>query len=75
MSYNVANIEYILNHELSVLDRWSSKWLLNFNPSKTKAVFFTNYTLPKLQFQHCPLEFITSHTFRFSSVGQCTLTA
>ena len=64
MSYNVANIEYILNHDLSVLDRWSSKWLLNFNPSKTKAVFFTlrsNYTLPKLQFQHCPLEFITSH--------------
>ena len=29
-----------------------------------KAVFFTlrsNYTPPKLQFQHCPLEFITSH--------------
>ena len=24
-SYNVANIEYILNHDLSVLDRWSSK--------------------------------------------------
>ena len=39
-------------------------FLTNFNPSKTKAVFFTlrsNYTPPKLQFQHCPLEFITSH--------------
>ena len=31
---------------------------------QTKAVFFTlrsNYTFLKLQFQHCPLEFLTSH--------------
>ena len=32
-SYNVANIEYTLNHGLNLYDRWSSKWLLNFNPS------------------------------------------
>ena len=29
------------NHDLLVLEQWSSKWLLKFNQSKTKAVFFT----------------------------------
>ena len=63
-SYNVATIEYTLNHDLDILDKWSSKWLMKFNPSKTKALFFTlksNYYLPKLQFQRCNLEYITSH--------------
>ena len=71
MSYNVANIEYILNHDLSVLDRWSSKWLLNFNPSKTKAVFF--YIKIKLYSSKTSISTLSirihniTQTFRFSS--------
>lgn len=52
-SCNVANIEYVLNHDLKVLENWSSNWLFKFNPSKTKAIFFTlktNFYFPKLQF-------------------------
>lgn len=63
-SYNVANIEYVLNHDLKGLENWSSTWLLKFNPSKTKAIFFTlktNFYSPKLQFQNSRLEYVSSH--------------
>lgn len=39
-SNNILNIEYILNHDLKILESWSKKWLLKFNSSKTKVVFF-----------------------------------
>ena len=38
--------------------------MLKFNPSKTKAVFFTlksSYELPEIIFQHCQLEYIPTH--------------
>lgn len=63
-SYNAVNIEYVLNHDLKVLENWSSNWLLKFNPSKTKAIFFTlktNFYIPKLQFQNSRLEYVSSH--------------
>lgn len=39
-SNNILNIEYILNHDLKILESLSKKWLLKFNSSKTKVVFF-----------------------------------
>lgn len=47
-----------------ILEQWSSRWLLKFNPNKTKAVFFTtksSYELPEIFFQHCKLEYISTH--------------
>ena len=63
-SQNVSCIEHNINHDLLVLEQWSSKWLLKFNPSKTKALFFTlksSYELPEIFFQHCHLEYIPTH--------------
>ena len=40
-SQNVSIIEHNINHDSLVSEQWSSRWLLKFNPSKTKAVFFT----------------------------------
>jgi hypothetical protein len=39
-SNNPSEIEFMLNHDLCALDEWSKKWLLKFNPSKTKTVVF-----------------------------------
>ena len=53
-SYNMLDIEYKLNHDLHILESWSNKWLLKFNPSKTKVVYFSkkdNPVLPKLFFK------------------------
>ena len=58
-SYNVLDIEYKLNHDLQVLETWSNMWLLKFNPSKTKVVYFSrnaNAIVPKLFFQGDRLE-------------------
>jgi hypothetical protein len=52
------------NHDLCILDNWSKQWLLQFNPNKTKAMFFTlkkKFNLPNLVFQQCHLEHIESH--------------
>lgn len=37
---NICLIEQNLNHDLRILDGWSKKWLLKFNPHKTKAALF-----------------------------------
>ena len=61
-SQNVSCIEHNINHDFLVLEQWSSKWVLKFNPSKTKAVFFTlksSYEQPEIFFQHCQLEYIS----------------
>lgn len=58
------NIEIVLNHDLKILSDWSDKWLLKFNPSKTKAVFFTKKHVeefPKLFFQGCQLDYVSTH--------------
>ena len=39
-SYDMFDIEYKLNHDLQMLETWSNKWLLKFNPSKTNVVLF-----------------------------------
>lgn len=53
-----------MNHDLKILSDWSDKWLLKFNPSKTKAVFFTKKHVeefPKLFFQGCQLDYVSTH--------------
>ena len=40
-SHDMFDIEYKLNHDLQMLETWSNKWLLKFNQSKTKNVFFS----------------------------------
>ena len=45
-----------LNHDLQILETWLNKctWLLKFNPSKTKDVYFSrnaNHITPKLFFK------------------------
>ena len=64
ISTNVETIQQQLNNDLHRLDMWSTQWLLKFNPSKTKAVFFStkkNAILPCLEFQNCYLDFVSTH--------------
>lgn len=35
---NILDIKHYLNHDFKILESWSIKWLLKFNPSKTKIV-------------------------------------
>lgn len=63
-SDNINVIEQNLNHDLRILDEWSKKWLLKFNPQKTKAVFFhlkNVHHFPNLFFENCQLEYVTEH--------------
>ena len=63
-SKNIAEMECSINQDLNTLDKWSKQWLLQFNPNKTKAVFFTlkkNLNPPQLIFQQCPLEYVPTH--------------
>ena len=41
LSKNIAEMECSINQDLNTLDKWSKQLLLQFNPNKTKAVFFT----------------------------------
>ena len=55
---NIPDIESILNHHLRIISRWAKQWLVNFNPNKMKALFFTleNITnLPNLVFEGVPV--------------------
>lgn len=54
------NIEIVLYHDLKILSHWSDKWLLKFNPSKTRAVFFTKKHVEEF-FQGCQLDYVSTH--------------
>lgn len=60
----LVDIDNYLNHYLKILEPWSKKWFLKFNPTKTKDVFFTkkhNSVLSKLSFEGDILEFVPTH--------------
>jgi hypothetical protein len=62
-SDNVTEIEHVINHDSSILNSWSKQWLLQFNPSKTKTIFFTlkkTSAMPNLVFQHNHFEHVQS---------------
>jgi hypothetical protein len=47
-----------------LINLWSNKWLVDFNPNKTEAIVFTqqpNVKKAKLQFDGIPVEFVESH--------------
>ena len=54
----------MLNYDLTILEKWSEDWLLQFNSNKTKALFFFksiyNSTPQLFFFQACQLEFVSS---------------
>ena len=63
-SEKIDVIERNINRDLAELDKWSKKWLLNFNPQKTKAVCFStkkSSERPSLKFQNCQIEFVSFH--------------
>ena len=63
-SEKIDVIERNINRDLAELDKWSKKWLLNFNPQKTKAVCFStkkSSERPSLTFQNCQIEFVSFH--------------
>ena len=63
-SSNVREIECIMNHDLEVLNDWSTKWKMEFNPAKTKVMYFNlrdRNDNPHLYFQNCELEHVASH--------------
>jgi hypothetical protein len=66
-STNIQTLQLQLNNDLNKLNTWSKQWLLKFNPSKTKAVFFStkkNIVFPCLEFQNCTLDFVSTHKHR-----------
>ena len=59
-----CTIEDVINSDLESISIWSKKWLVNFNPQKTKAMVFSNINLPndvEITFQDKLVEFVTSH--------------
>ena len=44
-SNSINHIQNISNEDLAKLIEWASDWLVNFNPSKTDIVLFSNRTL------------------------------
>ena len=71
----------MLNYDLKILEKGSEDWLLQFNPNKTKVLFFgktKQNSTPQLFFQGCQLEFVSSHKhlgllFSDDLNGLCTL--
>ena len=62
-SSNLKTIETALNKDLSSLLSWSRQWLVNFNPNKTEAMFFSSSIKekPKLVFDNTQVKFVDTH--------------
>ena len=55
----------LLNEDLEKIHNWARKWLVSFNPAKTKTMTFSNKRVkvihPPLEFGSTTLEQVTSH--------------
>lgn len=62
-SNNVQDIEGILNHDLRYISVWAKQWLVDFNPNKTEAIFFscTDIDKPNLIFNNILVAFVENH--------------
>ena len=62
-SCDVRHIEEKLNQDLDSILQWSKQWLVNFNPSKTEAMFLTycNRNRPALVFDGTNVQFVDNH--------------
>ena len=61
---NLRDIEVIINHDLGLMSVWAKKWLVDFNPIKTVAMFFSLRPLdclPILNFNDSIINFVESH--------------
>jgi len=38
---SIQDIEGLLNHDMHQISFWAKQWLVDFNPNKTEAMFFT----------------------------------
>jgi hypothetical protein len=56
-------MEETLNRDLAKITSWSKQWLVNFNPAKTEAMFFSFFNMikPKIFFDNVQLNFVEHH--------------
>ena len=73
---SIPDLEGIINHDLALINDWSKKWLVDFNPNKTEALFFSlkpNVIKPNLVFDHITVNQVNHHKhlgLTFSSNGK-----
>ena len=61
---NLRDIEGIINHDLIMVTEWARKWMVNFNPNKTEAMFFRYFQdqeYPVLVFDNVNVKFVSQH--------------
>ena len=61
---SIDDIEGIINSDLCIISQWAKQWLVNFNPQKTEAMFFSlcdSNRLPVLLFDNIPIDFVENH--------------
>lgn len=57
------HVKNVIDHDLEVLDEWSRKWLMSFNPEKTEIMIFSHVDHPDLSFtfNDRTIPVVTSH--------------
>ena len=61
---NTNTLEREINSDLTVLNKWANKWNMDFNPTKTKMIIFSNEksrTMPNIQLKSVKIEQVPSH--------------
>ena len=61
---NYIDLEQTLNSDLNTLDNWALKWGMEFNPSKTEIMIFSNNKIkskPNITFKGINLKQVPSH--------------
>ena len=62
-SNDIKEIEVIINYDLHQISKWAKQWMVNFNPNKTEAMFFSNTIneYPKVAFDNVNINFVPHH--------------
>jgi hypothetical protein len=63
-SSNINEIEERLNSDITKIYNWSTKWLVDFNPQKTKCMLFSTNQgniKPQILFNNEDVEFVVNH--------------
>ena len=63
-SSNINEIEQRLNSDITKIYNWSTKWLVDFNPQKTKCMLFSTNQgniKPQILFNNEDVEFVVNH--------------
>jgi hypothetical protein len=51
---DTMQLKNVIAHDLNEMDIWSKKWLMSFNPDKTKIMIFSNRSIQKFKFPSLP---------------------